>query len=138
MTKDKAIKDFTASTIPKLKSFTVTSVDFISRSGEVPFEVHYSIGLGGGPIVKKVVSPAPAAPQQGGNEKARQLYVTGFPAGTDSPGLLRLFQNAGCKADKANIPSGKRFGFVTFSTELEKKRVLAIGSISGCSVSECR
>lgn len=45
-------KEFTDSTLSQIKTFQVTHIDFISRNGDVPFEVHYQVSLGGG--VKKI------------------------------------------------------------------------------------
>lgn len=42
------ILEFTKSSLPSIQEFEVTHIDFISRDGDVPFEVLYTVSLGGG------------------------------------------------------------------------------------------
>jgi len=123
----RAKQNFTQSTLPKITPFTASSIDIISRQGDTPFVVQYSISLGTGNIVShKVENPTSVGPKL---DNVLKLYVGNLPLHMNEDELAKVFQDLGLNVLNATVvkhPSGnsKGFGFVSFATEEDKEKAL--------------
>lgn len=120
-----AQKQFTPTTIPQLRSFLAESIDVISRVGDTPFEVRYTIKFDGTiiPVTPISASPSPSS------KNSKKVYVGKLSPETTVTSLTQIFTAIGLSVASANLvtnPNGKckGFGFVEFNSEEDKQKAL--------------
>jgi len=117
----KVQKSLTDSTISQLQPFMAKSIDLISREGDTPFKVRYTVCLGTGEIVKNELLQAYQPKEISDDNNNFSIYCGKLPASMDSEALGKAFSQLGLNVVSSVVkrqPSGqsKGFGFVTFGS----------------------
>jgi hypothetical protein len=131
----------TASTLPLLTAFNCSSVALISRDGDAPFVIHYTIPFGRQEIVStkipyitenNSVSSSSASSARKRTQHPQKLYIGGLAPQVTEDELKRLFTSRGFEVQSVKLMldakgNPRSFAFVQLESDEAVQRAMGSG-----------
>jgi len=106
--------------------FEVSEIHVISRTGDAPFQVRYTV-----PFIGEVQHKNPITPVVREDKVSNQtVYVSNLPFAVQDEELCNLFKNKGLNVISCKIIKQRGFGFVEFASPEDQQKALEIVDLS--------